>query len=252
MKKYVGMVSSDWSQCLSPNGPFDAFIFHYPHIKSDLERIFRCYTANEISLSLAVDQIKGIVPAPLTMDQMDGYLSANFEIYWGVDGLIRWCHDHRIVFMINTTGFMAYFQRIFAKGLLPPITALSAQSMHRFNQSARAPQEMIELTEIEDKATNSAAIAKMYDISPETMVLIGDSGGDGPHFRWGANMGATLVGSMTKPSLCDYCRENGVEIHHHFGHTYAEGEGISIDKERIFDFRNLTTVIDKAIGLNHS
>ncbi|MGD9247864.1 MAG: hypothetical protein PVI60_07895, partial [Desulfobacteraceae bacterium] len=181
--------------------------------------------------------------------QMDDYLSAHFEIYKGVDGLIRWCHEHRIVFMINTTGFMAYFQRIFSAGLLPPITALSAQSMHRFNQSARSPQEMIELTEIEDKAANSAAVAKRFNISPEKIVLIGDSGGDGPHFQWGAKIGATLVGSMAKPSLRHYCRENGVRIHHHFGHTYAKGEKVSIDKERNFDFQNLSTVIGSAVGV---
>jgi hypothetical protein len=34
MKTYKGMLSSDWSQCLSPNGPFDPLIFLYPEMES--------------------------------------------------------------------------------------------------------------------------------------------------------------------------------------------------------------------------
>ncbi len=251
MNAYVGMVTSDWSQCLSPTGPFDAFVFHYPDIQSQLDRIFKSYTSNEISLSRAVEQVIKILPAPLTIGQMDGYMSGRFEAYRGVRDLIRWCRDHRILFMINTTGFMAYFQRAFARGLLPPITALSAQSIFRFEKSQYDPHDMVELSEIEDKAANSAAIAQQFKIAPEKIVIIGDSGGDGPHFQWGAEIGATLVGSMTKPSLGNFCREKGIQIHCQFGHAYASGEKISIEKERQFDFQDLSIVISDVLGLTY-
>ena len=250
MKHYIGMISSDWSQCLSPSGPFDAFEFHYPEIESELRHIFKCYTSNEISLRKAVGRVKGILPAPLTTDQMDDYLENCFEIYKGVDELIHWCREHHILFMINTTGFMGYFQRILAKSLLPPVTVLSAQSMLRFSQGQNDPEKMIDLFEIEDKATNTAAIARMYQISPENIILMGDSGGDGPHFEWGARVGATLVGSMTKSSLMTYCRDRGVLIDHLFGHTYAQSEKISLEKERSFDFRKLSDIIAQVMGID--
>lgn len=244
------MVSSDWSQCLSPSGPFDAFVYHYPEIELELQGIFNCYTSNEISLSKAVGRVKGILPAPLTTDQMDAYLEARFEVYKGVDKLIHWCREHKILFMINTTGFMGYFQRILAKSLLPPFTVLSAQSMLRFIHGQNDPQKMIDLFEIEDKATNTAAIARRYQISPENIILMGDSGGDGPHFEWGARVGATLVGSMTKSSLSAYCRGKGVRIDHLFGHTYAEDEKISLEKEHGFDFMKLSNIITQVMAID--
>jgi phosphoserine phosphatase len=250
MKAYIGMVSSDWSQCLSPSGPFDAFVFHYPEIELDLQRIFNGYTSNEITLGEAVGQVKRILPAPLTTNQMDDYLEARFEIYRGVDKLIQWCRNHQILFMINTTGFMGYFQRVSATSLLPPLAVLSAQSMLRYSKGQYDPERMVELLEIEDKATNTAAIARMYQIPPQKIVLMGDSGGDGPHFEWGARVGATLVGSMTKSSLSAYCQDKGVLIDHLFGHTYAEGEKVSLEKERSVDFLKLSDTIAQVMGID--
>lgn len=249
MSEYIGMVSSDWSQCLSPSGPFDAFVFHYPELETDLKRIFRSYTATEISLSQAADQVVKMLPSPLTIQQMDDYLEARFEMYRGVDQLIRWCRDHRIVFMINTTAFMGYFQRVLAKSLLPAIAVLSAQSILRYGTSRDDPEQMIDLREIEDKAANTAAVANMYQIPADKLVLMGDSGGDGPHFKWGSLVGATLIGSMTKPSLSRYCRNNGLLMHHQFGRIYAPGEKISLEKERGYNFLELTDVIGQVIGV---
>jgi hypothetical protein len=110
MNKFVGMISSDWSQCLSPNRPFDVLTFHYPEIESDLARIFKRYTGNEISLGQAIEQVKGVLPAWPTPGQMDYYLDACFETYVGVEDLIRWCGRNRVLFMINPTGFIGYFQ----------------------------------------------------------------------------------------------------------------------------------------------
>ena len=249
MKTYVGMISSDWSQCLSPNGPFDAFMFHYPHIESDLNRIFRQYTGNEISLRHATAMVAQLLPAPLTRDQMDAYLDERFEMYKGVDELIRWCDRHQVLFMINTTGFMGYFQRALAKDCLPQFAVLSAQSMLRFSNSGHDPDQMIDLFEIDDKASNTGTIAGRYHIPPAKMVLMGDSGGDGPHFKWGARMGASLIGSMTKPSLKRYCQINGIEINRHFGHTYADHEQRSLTRERGHDFAELINVIGPLMGI---
>lgn len=180
---------------------------------------------------------------------MDLYLEARFEIYKGVRRLIQWCHNHQILFMINTTGFMGYFQRMLAMSLLPPITALSAQSMLRYSKGSYDPERIVELIEIEDKATNTAAIAQMYQISSEKIVIIGDSGGDGPHFEWGAGVGATLVGSMTKTSLRAYCQGKGVLIDHLFGYTYSEGEKVSVEKECCVDFLKLSEIIAQVMGI---
>ncbi|MDQ1238628.1 MAG: hypothetical protein QG577_813, partial [Thermodesulfobacteriota bacterium] len=65
-KKHTAVISSDWSECLSPNGPFDPFAFTYPQIKGQLERIFREYTGNIISLGQAVASLKALIPEGLT------------------------------------------------------------------------------------------------------------------------------------------------------------------------------------------
>lgn len=243
MKPYNGMISSDWSQCLSPNGPFDPLTFVFPELEPELMSIFRRYTGNAISLGQAIGQIGAIVPRWPSKDKLDSYLDACFATYTGVPELIRWCRQNGILFMLNTTGFAAYFQRVFFKSLLPPIDVLSAQSKWSFNPVKNTPEHMVDLNEIEDKAHNTAAIAKQFSIAHHKIVLMGDSGGDGPHFQWGAKIGATLVGSMTKPSLSNYCRDRGITIHHHIGHTYSTGEPVSIDKERDFDFQNLIDIL---------
>ena len=40
-RKYKAMISSDWSECLSPNGPFDPIAYNYPNLTDALEQIFR-------------------------------------------------------------------------------------------------------------------------------------------------------------------------------------------------------------------
>jgi len=52
--QYRALVSSDWSECLSPNGPFDPLSFNYPEYKEELEEIFNRYTGNIISLNDAL------------------------------------------------------------------------------------------------------------------------------------------------------------------------------------------------------
>jgi hypothetical protein len=37
--KYKAVVSSDWSECLSPNGPFDPISFNYPELSGQLSNI---------------------------------------------------------------------------------------------------------------------------------------------------------------------------------------------------------------------
>ena len=77
-------------------------------------------------------------------------------------------------------------------------------------------------------------------------ILIGDSGGDGPHFEWGASVGAYLVGSMTKPSLESYCRKKEIKINTRFGVSYSEGEKKDPAREMEVDFMGLVSVIEKA------
>jgi hypothetical protein len=84
-------------------------------------------------------------------------------------------------------------------------------------------------------------------VSPQKVVVVGDSGGDGPHFEWGAALGATLVGSMTKWSLETYCRDRGIRIHEHFGLVYGEGENRDPGKEKTVDFMGLVRIIEEIL-----
>ena len=252
MNNYYGMVSSDWSQCLSPNGPFDPLIHLYPDLKPELSLIFKQYTGNEITLGRAIDQVNAMLPGWPSPDQLDLYLEACFATYSGVPELIRWCRRNGILFMVNTTGFAAYFQRVLSKGLLPAVDVLSAQSKWRFSSLQTDPIHMIELKEVEDKARNTAAIAEKFSIPGNRIVLMGDSGGDGPHFEWGAAIGATLIGSMTKPSLRNFCSGRKISILHQVGHTYQSGESISTDKERGYDFRSMIDILASAIDIKPS
>ncbi len=76
MSNYRGLISSDWSECLSPSGPFDFMAFIYPELTSSLATIFRQYTSNEIALSDAIHSCGSLLPAPIGTDQMDAYLDA--------------------------------------------------------------------------------------------------------------------------------------------------------------------------------
>ena len=98
---YRAIVSSDWSECLSPCGPFDCLAFTYPELEEEFTAVFRQYTGNHISLGQASTRIKELLPAPLSTNQMDDYLDASFAVYEGVPDLIRWCLDNRS-FLANT------------------------------------------------------------------------------------------------------------------------------------------------------
>jgi 2-hydroxy-3-keto-5-methylthiopentenyl-1-phosphate phosphatase len=246
--KYNAMVSSDWNGCLAPCGPFDFISFAYPRFKSDLSTIFRQYTGNLISLGEAVGQIRELMPEPITSDQMDAYLDESFTTYTGVPELIEWCSSHNILFMLNTTGVIGYFQRVFAKELLPPVTVVSAHPLIRYPQNTNGSCRFCELLETQDKSKNTAKVARSLAIPAAKIILLGDSGGDGAHFEWGAANGAFLVGSMTKPSLDEYCREKDIEIDLRFGLDYSRRERRNPQEESQVNFMDLATTIEEIVN----
>jgi hypothetical protein len=243
---YTGMISSDWSECLAPGGPFDPMVFVYPELEAELSQVFRMYTGNQITLSEATRRIRGLLPKPITEKQMDAYLDASFVTYRGVIDLITWCTKNRTLFMINTTGMQGYFQRAMAKGQLPQGIVVAANPMISY---PGRQAEMYEVREIEHKAKNTEKVMRAHGISPNKVIVMGDSGGDGPHFAWGASVGAHLVGSMIKPSLEKYCKSKGIEIGTRFGLTYSEGEKKNPAREMEVDFMGLVPVIEKVIGV---
>lgn len=246
---YRALVSSDWSECLSPNGPFDPIAFSHPQLAEELAQVFREYTGNRISLTRATSRIAELLPGPITLEQMDAYLDAHFEAYQGVPELMEWCLENRILFMINTTGSQGYFQRVFAKGLLPQLPFVAANPMIRFPGANEGSRFMHEIHEIEDKPRRTEAVMKALNIPSEKVVIMGDSGGDGPHFQWGAENGAFIIGNMTKPSLAAFCEAKGIRINFLFGHTYLAGEPRKPDEERKFSYTSLMEVIGKALDL---
>jgi len=244
---YKAMVSSDWSECLSPSGPFDCLAFNHPEFETDLAAVFRQYTANRISLGQASAKIKSLFPNPLSPDLMDDYLDASFATYTGVPDLIQWCQDNQILFMINTTGMIGYFQRIFAKGLLPPVPVLSAHPMIRYPGLKSDPPHVYKLFETRDKGQNTETVARSLGIQAGKIIVMGDSGGDGPHFEWGTGSGTFLIGSMTKASLDSYCREKGIVINLRFGLDYSKGEKKDQQKELDINFMDLTTRVEEIV-----
>ncbi len=241
---YRALLSSDWSECLAPSGPFDFISFIYPELEPHLKTIFKRYTGNIISLGDAVRQIQKLLPAPVTPKQMDAYLNKSFSAYRGVPELIDWCRNNDILFMINTTGMMGYFQRIFAGGFLPHVPVLSANPMVRYARQQTDPDYIFELREIKDKFKNSEAVTRAFNIPSGKIILIGDSGGDGPHFKWGAATGALLIGSMTKASLKKYCAHRNIPIQIQFGISYADEEDRDLQKEMQINFMDLLPLID--------
>lgn len=246
-KSYKAVVSSDWSECLAPCGPFDAIVFNHPHLADDLEDVFRSYTGNRVTLGQASRKIEALLPEPLTVEKMDAYLHAEFSTYTGVPDLIEWCRSRDILFMINTTAMIGYFQRVFDKRLLPPVDVLSANPMIRYPCSTTDPGHVLELFETPDKGRNTAAVARSFGVPFHKVIVIGDSGGDGPHFEWAAKAGARLIGSMTKFSLAAYCNDKHVAIDHQFGRAYAAGEKPDRSSEMTVDFIDLTTVIGELL-----
>jgi hypothetical protein len=248
-QNYKAIVSSDWSECLSPNGPFDPIAFNYPELESDLRRIFRAYTGNAISLKNAIGEIERLLPKDFTAARMDAYLDAQFQTYEGVPELIEWCVGRDILFMINTTSTQGYFQRVFAKGLLPKVPVVAANAMINFSNPAETTCYEYLVTEIEDKPKNTAAVMDKFKILANRVIVIGDSGGDGPHFEWAFNQRAFLIGSMTKDSLSQYCQSRGIRINRSFGISYGPAEARNLEKEMAFDFRVLAEPILAATGL---
>lgn len=248
-KAYKAIVSSDWNECLAPCGPFDFISFNYPQLTNQLQTIFKQYTGNFISLGEAVGQIQKLLPAPITEEQMDAYLDESFTTYSGVAELIEWCLRNEILIMINTTGMIGYFQRIFAKNLLPKIPVLSAHPMVRYPVKDTDPQKIFDLFETGDKGKNTEAVIRSFHIASDKIIIMGDSGGDGPHFEWGAARGAFLIGNMVKPSLKTYCAQKRIAISNQFGISYADGEIKDPQREMQVNFMDLVPVIE--IFLNH-
>jgi len=241
---YKAIVSSDWSECLAPCSPFDCISFNYPEITPELETIFKQYTSNIITLGEASTMIQKLLPDTITTEQMDGYLDNSFSTYKGVPELIEWCLSKNILFMINTTGMIGYFQRVFAKGLLPRVQVISAHPMIRYPTRNSDPDNIHDLFETNDKGKNTAAVARSYHISSNRAILMGDSGGDGPHFEWGKEVNAFLIGSMTKPSLEKYCLKKNIHINHRFGISYAEVQVRDLQKEMQISFMDLASIIE--------
>ena len=171
--KYRAIVSSDWNECLAPTGPFDVITFHYPELAQTLSGIFRDYTGNKISLGRAVEEIKGLLPGPITKDHMDAYLDASFRIYRGVPEFIEWCLKKDILFMINTTAFQGFCQRAIAKGLIPQVQVVSAYPMVRYGSEERVGTRWMDLLETNDKPINTQKVMKEAGISPDRVILIG-------------------------------------------------------------------------------
>lgn len=244
-RKYRALLSSDWNECLAPCGPFDFISFNYPSLNSDLASIFKKYTGNKISLQEATRRIASILPATITKEQMDAYLDARFETYNGVPEMVEWCIKNAVLFMINTTGMQGYFRRVFRKGLLPPVPVVSAHPMIRYKEAENMTAQWYDLFEIQDKAKNTEEVMITWRIPPHKTILIGDSGGDGPHFEWGARAGAFLVGSMTKWSLAQYCESRGIEINGYVGPCYAQGEERNEGLEKKVDFTELIPKIEQ-------
>lgn len=247
VKTYKAIVSSDWSECLAPCSPFDFISFNYPELTTSLETIFKQYTGNRISLGAAALQIQKILPNPVTENQMDAYLEHSFSTYPGVPELIQWCLSKDIAFMINSTGMVGYFQRIFAKGFLPEIPMLSAHPLVRYPRQNSDPRQIYSLIEIKDKARNTQAAMKALQIPPNKVIIMGDSGGDGPHFEWGAKVNAFLIGSMTKASLETYCLAKKIKINFKFGISYAQGQNMDLKKEMQVNFMDLSSCIEELL-----
>lgn len=249
MPPYRAMISSDWNQCLAPCGPFDAIAFSYPELESDLAAVFRRYTGNEIPLAEATAAIEGMLPAPLTEVRMDAYLDADFSVYRGVFELIRWATQNRVLLMINTTGMLGYFQRMFARDLLPAVPVLAAHPMIRYAAARTDPKLVCKLLEITDKPVHTETVARRFSIPFSRIAVIGDSGGDGPHFAWAAEKGAARIGSMTKASLAAFCSREKIPIDLQFGISYAPGQTRDEAAEAAVDFRRLIPFLEKKLAL---
>jgi hypothetical protein len=237
--RYRAIISSDWNECLAPCGPFDAIAFTYPALETELTSVFRRYTGNEIPLGEAAARIESILPESLTESQVDAYLNRRFRTYRGVSALIRWADRHNVLFMINTTGMIGYFQRIFARNMLPAVPLLAAHPLIRFAAAPTDPETVFPLYETADKPVHTETVARRFSIPFSKVAVMGDSGGDGPHFAWAGEHGAIRIGSMTKSSLASFCQQEKIDISLRFGYCYGPGEKRNEDAEMRFDFQDL-------------
>lgn len=248
-KHYRGLISSDWSECLSPNGPFDPLAFTFPNLQTELLHIFRTYTGNVITLREAIRKIQEIMPSGLTQDQMDAYLDACFRTYLAVPDFLQWCLDHDILFMINTTSNQGYFQRAIQKGLIPAVPVIAANPLIRFPDPSDGKRYALEVREIDDKGKNTELVMKEFGIRPEHVIVIGDSGGDGPHFVWAHEQNAHLIASMAKPSLVKYCASRHVTIQRFFGVVYGPEQSRDPEVEMQYNFMDLVPVVSEILRL---
>lgn len=234
------IVSSDWNECLAPCGPFDAIIHAHPELGPRLAKLFRDYTGNRASLSETARIIETLLPETLRQEQMDAYLGGSFATYPGVPGLMQWCAQNDVLFMINTTGMAGYFQRAIRKGLLPKPPVISAHPLIRYDDAIPG-LTFLPLHETSDKGRNTEAVARRFGVPASRIAVMGDSGGDGPHFQWAASIGAFRVSCMAKPSLIAFCDAEKITIHHRFGPSEETTQAI--------DFTNLIPVLQKMLQM---
>ncbi len=249
MRKYKALFSSDWSECLSPNGPFDPLAYIYPDLLPELEKVFREYTSNQITLQVAVQCIRKSASNLLTMEQMDSYLDAEFKTYNGVIELIEWCRSNDVLFMLNTTGTQGYFQLAVSKGFLPKIPIIAANPFISYPGNAPREAYQFQVNEIADKGVNTRAAMDKFGFSAPHVIIMGDSGGDGPHFEWAAKHHIFKIASMAKYSLQSFCDTRSIEIDYFFGLKYAKGQSRDVMRELEFDFEDLTAMIQSRINL---
>jgi len=242
-QQYRAIVSSDWNECLAPSGPFDYIAFTFPELLPALDDIFQNYTGNRATLKDAMQQVSALLSRPVSQEQMDAYLDEAFRIYTGVTDLMEWCQSRKILFMLNTTGAVGYFQRVFFKKLLPRLPVISAYPEPHFPKEVSDPGQVYPLWATTDKGQHTEKVARKLGIPFNRIVVMGDSGGDGPHFKWGAENGAFLIASMPKPSLQHYCRREGIQPDFYFGRTYSKGEPIDHASEMHYNFMDLAGVI---------
>lgn len=143
---------------------------------------------------------------------------------------------------------IGYFQRIFANNLLPEVPVLSAHPMVRYPKGDTDPPHIYDLLETMDKGKNTESVVRSLNIPSNKIIIMGDSGGDGPHFKWGAANYAFLIANMTKPSLQRYCEQNNISIDVQFGPSYKDGENKDLRKEMQANFMDLAPKIEDFIN----
>jgi hypothetical protein len=89
---------------------------------------------------------------------------------------------------------------------------------------------------------------RSFNIPDDSLIIMGDSGGDGPHFKWGASNNSFLVANMIKASLQHYCDKNNISIDLRFGLSYKNGETKDLRKEMQVNYMDLVPVIEDFIN----